>query len=352
MVTSGLPRNNVPPRCLPPDALIHGSEGLTGIEAVKAGHDEEEECLFFVALSRARDRLLLYSYAKQSDGRARSSSRFIAPIERFLARPTSVPLRAGLPSTGVSLSITWQGRPQWTDIQVNLFERCPRRFLYTHVLRLGGRRTETAFMKMHNVVSDVFEWLKREHGTTSPTVDELAVRFEEAWRSKGAAEHGYAEDYRRIGRRLVDFLIESRRRGVPAPALPISLGWAEGEILVIPDGVAHGDGGRVTVRRVKVGKQRSNAFDDIEYTVLHLAAVQTYGPDAQVEVTYLTSETIQPMEITLRKLESRREKLRSFLQAMQAGQFPAKPEARSCPRCPSFFLCGDLPGGAWVQEKL
>jgi len=352
MVTSGLPRNNVPPRCLPPDGLIHGSEGLTGIEAVKAGHDEEEECLFFVALSRARDRLLLYSYAKQADGRARSPSRFIAPIERFLARPRSVPLRAGLPSTGVPLSITWQGRPQWTDIQVNLFERCPRRFLYTHVLRLGGRRTETAFMKMHNVVSDVFEWLKREHETTSPTVDELAARFEEAWRSKGAAEHGYAEDYRRIGRRLVDFLIESRSRGVPAPAPPISLGWAEGEILVSFDGVAHGDGGRVTVRRVKTGKQRSNAFDDIEYTALHLAAIQAYGLGAQVEVTYLTSETIQPMEITSRKLESRREKLQSFLQAMQAGQFPAKPEARSCPRCPSFFLCGDLPGGGWVQEKL
>ena len=74
MVTSGLPRNNVPPRCLPPDGLIHGSEGLTGIEAVKAGHDEEEECLFFVALSRARDRLQLYAYARQADGRTRSAS--------------------------------------------------------------------------------------------------------------------------------------------------------------------------------------------------------------------------------------------------------------------------------------
>lgn len=352
MVTSGLPRNNVPPRCLPPDGLIHGSEGLTGIESVKAGHDEEEECLFFVALSRARDRLQLYAYARQADGRARSPSKFIAPIDRLLLRPVSVPLQAGLRSTGKPLAITWQGRPQWTDVQINLFERCPRRFLYTHVLKLGGRRTETAFMKMHNVVSDVFDWLKREHETTIPTVDELAARFEEVWRSKGATEHGYAEDYRRIGKRLVDFLIESRSRGVAAPAPPISLGWADAEILVSPDGVAHDAGGRVTVRRVMTGKQRSNAFDDIEYTILQLAAVQAYGPHAQVEVTYLTSETIHPMEITSRKLESRREKLQTFLQAMQAGQFPAKPEPRSCPRCPHFFLCGELPGGGWVQKKL
>lgn len=352
MVTSGLPRRNVPPRCPPPDGLIHGSEGLAGIEAVKAGHDEEEECLFFVALSRARDRLQLYAYARQADGSARSPSRFVAPIDRFLARPVPVPLRAGPTSTSVPISITWQGRPQWTDSQVNLFERCPRRFFYTHVLRLGGRRAETAFMKMHNVVSDVFEWLKREHETTIPTVDELAARFEEAWRSKGATEHGYAEDYRRIGKRLVDFLIESRSRDVAAPAPPILLSWAEGEILVSPDGVAHGAGGRVTVRRVMTGKQRSNAFDDIEYTILQLAAVQAYGPHAQVEVTYLTTETIQPMEITSRKLESRRKKLQTFLKAMQAGEFPAKPEARSCPRCPHFFLCGELPGGGWVQEKL
>ncbi|KGC10177.1 hypothetical protein DM48_6806 [Burkholderia gladioli] len=352
MVTSGLPRNNVPPRCLPPDGLIHGSEGLTGIEAVKAGHDEEEECLFFVALSRARDRLHLYAYARQADGRARSPSKFIASIERLLVRPVSVPLQAALTSKSMPLAITWQGRPQWTDIQVNLFERCPRRFLYTHVLRLGGRRTETAFMKMHNVVSDVFDWLKREHETTIPTVAELAARFEEAWRSKGAIEHGYAEDYRRIGKRLVDFFIESRSRDVAVPAPPISLRWAEGEILVSPDGVAHGADGRVTVRRVMTGKQRSNAFDDIDYAILQLAAVQSYGPHAQVEVTYLTSETIQPMEITSRKLESRREKLQTFLQAMQAGQFPAKLEARSCPRCPHFFLCGELPGGGWVQEKL
>ena len=60
------------------------------------------------------------------------------------------------------------------------------------------------------------------------------------------------------------------------------------------------------------GKQPSNAFDDIEYTALQLAAVQAYGPHAQVEVTYLTCESIQPMEISSRKLESRREKLQAF----------------------------------------
>ena len=352
MVTSGLPRNNMAPRCVPPDDLIHGSHGLTGLEAVKAGHDEEEECLFFVALSRARERLFLYASSVQSDGRVRNPSKFIPAIDHLLVRPPNPALRNGRPRPATTIRIAWEEKPTWTDNQVNLFERCPRRFLYTHVLKLGGRRTETAFMKMHNVVSDVFDWLKTVHETTAPSEAELSARFEEAWQAKGAADHGYDEDYRRIGRRLVDYLVETRRSGIRSPVTPLSLGWAEGDILVKPDSVGQGDRGQVVVGRVKTGKPRSNAFDDIEYTILHLAAVQTYGGQAQVEVTYLTSETTEPMLISAKKLETRRKKVQDIIQSVRLGDFPLKVEARACPRCPSFFICGDLPGGVITVKTL
>ena len=67
-------------------------------------------------------------------------------------------------------------------------------------------------------------------------------------------------------------------------------------------------------------------------------------------MTYLTSETIQPMEITSRKLESRREKLQTFLQAMQAGQF-SKPEARS-PRCLHFSSAASCPEGGYKKTLI
>ena len=351
MVTSGLPRNNMAPRCVPPDGLIHGSDGVTGLNAVKAGHDEEEECLFFVALSRARDRLFLYASSVQSDGRARNPSKFMTSIQHHLIQLQRPPQRSAEMQPRPALQIAWEQKPIWTDSQVNLFERCPRRFLYTHVMKLGGRRTETAFMKMHNVVGDVFDWLKTTHALTIPSEAELSARFDQAWQAKGAVEHGYAEDYRRIARRLVDYVIETRSHGVPAAAHPISLGWAEGEILVRPDSVARGDKGQIVVRRVKTGKPRSNAFDDIEYTLLHLATTQAYGGSAQVEVTYLTSETTQPMEITERKLKTRSEKVQEIVRRVHTGDFPMKEEARTCPRCPSFFICGDLPVGAITIKK-
>ena len=207
-------------------------------------------------------------------------------------------------------------------------------------------------MKMHNVVSDVFDWLKTVHETTTPSESELSFRFEEAWQTKGAADHGYAEDYRRLGRRLVDYLIETRRNGIRSPVAPLSLGWVEGDILVKPDSVTQGDRGQVVVGRVKTGKPRSNAFDDIEYTILHFAAVQAYGGQAQVEVTYLTSETTEPMSISAKKLETRRQKIQNIVQSIRSGDFPLKAEARACPRCPSFFICGELPDGAITIKKL
>lgn len=351
MVTSGLPRNNMAPRCLPPDGLIHGSEGITGLEAVTAGHDEEEQCLFFVALSRARDRVFLYASSVQSDGKTRNPSKFMPAILHLLIKPSPPPQRQAKPQPISAMQVVWDHKPVWSEHQISLFERCPRRFLYSHVLKLGGRRTETAFMKMHNVVGEIFEWLKTTHELTAPNDTEVGTRFDQVWQAKGAIDHGYSEEYRRIALRLIDYLIKTRSSGAPAPAIPISLSWVEGEVLVKPDSVVRDENGKFIVRRVKTGKPRSNAFDDIEYTLLHLATMQAYGGMAQVEVIYLTSETKEPMVITDRKLKTRREKTQEIVRLIRSGDFPVKQEARTCPRCPSFFICGDLPTGAISIKK-
>jgi len=346
MVTSGLPRNNTPPHCLPPDGLIHAYPGKTGLEAVKAGHEEEEECLFFVALSRARDRLLLYAYTTQPDGRARNQSKFIPPIAHLLARSSRPPVLGGSSFSLEKIGVAWDKKPKWNDDQINLFERCPRRFFYTHVLRIRGRKTETPFLKMHNVVLDVVEWLKSSHALSNPTEEELNVRFAEAWKAKGAVDHGYADDYLRIGRRLVDFLMELRRGNALAEVKPITLVWPECEIVVTPDSVARVTSGQLLVRRIKTGKQRSNEFDDIEFTIFHLAVRQAYGNQALVEVVYLTSELKAAMSLTERKLTTRTQKAQEIVRQIQGGEFPLDEDPRSCPRCPSFFVCGSVPAGS------
>lgn len=352
MVTSGLPRNNITPRCLPPDGLIHGSTGVSGLDAVRAGHDEEEECLFFVALSRARDQLFLYAFSRQTDGKVRNPSRFIPVIEHLLLRHSNPPQQKAPTNQVARVAVSWEEKPTWTESQISLFERCPRRFLYTHVLKLGGRRTETAFMRMHNVIHDVFQWLKANHETTIPDEDEIETCFTESWHRLGAVGHGYSEDYRQISRRIINYLVSVLNSGVRSVVRPLSLSWPEGEILITPDSVAIGDRKQFVIRRVKTGKPRSNGFDDIEYTLLHLAVEQSFGGQADVEVIYLTSETTELMSISPRKLSTRRQKAQDFVRRIHLGDFNQNEDVRVCPRCPSFFICGKLPSGAVTIKKI
>src|SRR6185437_10943679 len=65
-----LPRypNAMLSRGIPPtDGMIEGAEGKA-VDAVRAALSAEQECLFFVSLSRARNRLFLYSPTKTANG--------------------------------------------------------------------------------------------------------------------------------------------------------------------------------------------------------------------------------------------------------------------------------------------
>jgi superfamily I DNA/RNA helicase len=65
-----------PPRCAPPDGMIVGAQGSSE-DAARAAHNEEQECLFYVAMSRAKDRLFFYGATSKSNGTKRNLSEFL-----------------------------------------------------------------------------------------------------------------------------------------------------------------------------------------------------------------------------------------------------------------------------------
>ena len=75
-----------------------------------------------------------------------------------------------------------------------------------------------------------------------------------------------------------------------------------------------------------------------------LAARQAF-PDAVVELIYLSDEAVHEIDLLGKKLENRQTKLTTFLEQIRQGHFPANPSERTCPGCPSFFVCGPTPDG-------
>ena len=77
LTVAGFPSSNRWERCPCPTGMIEG--GDAGAKDTQA---EEEECLFFVALSRAKDQLLISHAMRQRNGNARNASAYLSRLPR------------------------------------------------------------------------------------------------------------------------------------------------------------------------------------------------------------------------------------------------------------------------------
>ena len=91
LTAASFPSSNRGQRCPPPVGMIEGAEALTVSEEAKRSHEHEEQCLFFVALSRARTHLRIYLARLQPNGKNRSPSSFLDWI------PANLPSRLRTP---------------------------------------------------------------------------------------------------------------------------------------------------------------------------------------------------------------------------------------------------------------
>ncbi|MBX9778187.1 MAG: UvrD-helicase domain-containing protein [Xanthobacteraceae bacterium] len=117
-----LPGNPRAPACPPPNGLVEGATG-SSLDVVRVGQAEEQECLFYVAQSRARDRLFLYCPTQKSNGTNRPESPFLARMGSGLARKSVTPSRP-LPEAPEDRAIAWtyEGKLSFTGPQMALYE--------------------------------------------------------------------------------------------------------------------------------------------------------------------------------------------------------------------------------------
>ena len=330
------------PPCLPPDGMIAGGTA-PAVEEQKAAHAVEQECIFYVALSRAREQLVLSAYTHSGNRTARLSP-YLERLEPSLSRRLVTPTRSlPLSAEAAALDFVGSGDLRISAEQIAQYEKCPRRFLYTHILRIGGRRTATPFMQMHDAVRDV--WQGVLSGALSLDGEGTVGRhLDAAFLAQGLAEHGYRAEFREYALSMLEFFRAAREGQTVEATEPMRLRLESGEIVVMPDEVVTGRDGRRRVRRIRSGRLRSKSADDLGTAAFMLAAAGSDGGGA-VEILYLTDGGSEVDPLSSTQLGNRREKLAEALREIRAGNFPARPEERTCPKCPAFFVCGPTPVG-------
>ena len=348
LTVASFPSSNRGQRCPPPRGMVDGAGDLSPADEAKRAHEHEEECLFFVALSRARTHLRLYHARKQRNGNGRAPSPFLGWIPVALLNeildPPTLPLPAGA-STSQPIAIAWPEDWSVTDSRLGSYEKCPRRFFYTHVLSLGGARKPTAFSRTHDCLYDLLRWLADARRTVEPTVADAESAFEKIWGVRGPADHAFAADYRRLASRLIGALVRAGAGRRFREAQPLAIDLPNGRVLVEPNELAELPDGTVVIRRVRTGHKRSDEYDRLEYTLYLLAAESKFGGRAVVQALHLTDETAEAVAISPTKLGNRKNKSNGMLAGIAGGAFPTEVDAVTCPRCPHFFVCAATPPG-------
>lgn len=342
-----LPRTPPAPPCPPLNGMIEGGEG-SALEIFRAGQAEEQECLFYVALSRAQDRLFIYTPTQKSNGSRWPLSPFLDRLGPGLVRQHISPARQ-LPvapdTTDIPLVI--KGDMKFSAPQIALYESCPRRFFYTHILQVGGRRTATAFMQMHEAVRAVFEAVIADD---KPISDErLELKVADACAAHGLAEHGYASDYQALALAMVRYFVSTRKGHRPEPPTALSVAFGAERIIVRPDDVLIRSDGVRTLRRVQTGHYRETEGKDVGAASFLLAARQAF-PESVVELVHLSDQETRSLALSPKMLRTRQQKISSFLDKIRLGGFPADPSPRTCPGCPAFYICGPTPSGTLIKN--
>src|SRR5262249_45849784 len=156
------------------------------------------------ALSRARDRLFIYASTKKANGQNRPLSPFLQRLGSGLTRRSITPKEVlSSPPDASVIDLVVDGEMRCHASQLSLYETCPRRFLYTYVLQIGGRRTATGFMQMHEAVRTVFQSVIA--GTPISDENELQQRVADAFNAHGVAEYGYVDDYKALAVSMVRY---------------------------------------------------------------------------------------------------------------------------------------------------
>ena len=346
-----------------PDALVREE-----VE-VGSGHLHEERRLFYVAMTRAMDELVLTSATDYGTARARKVSRFVvealdlphpAPAPRksraleTLARHQPAPEPRVVPEGPIP-----EGELlRLSHSRIDDYETCPLKYRYVHVLRvpLLAHHTVVYGHAVHEAVRQMFE--ARLAGRAFSDED-LVAAFRASWVTEGFLSREHEERRLRVGEETLRRFFREEAESPWAPTaveadftFDVERNRIQGRYDLVIEQEAH-----VTVLDFKTGEvsdpkaAQNRADESLQLDIYALAHLRTRGrlPD-RVELRFLESGLAAGRRPTLEEVSRTEQRIRAAATAIRRREFPARPTWMACGQCPFREICPHTARGS-EREK-
>lgn len=317
---------------------------------LKQLHLDEEICLFFVALSRARDVLYL-SRATRYGSRGSNPSDFLALVSSALTRIK--PARATTPAKPTSAVENQQDEDfktvsssEFEVEQLDMYSRCPRRYYYDLVLDFSRNTEDSPFLRFHRCVYQIVDWIEAGYiQNGSADISAALAKLDALWPAANLTGHPFDPIYRKTAEQMIAAAVQlysGARTFKKKQSIPLQL--KNGTVHFWPDQVEIGENGQQIWRRIRTGQLRPDESGQTVYALYHAAAMQTTNDAFSIEVMSLTTGTSLPIELNDHKAAERLAEYDQAMGQILQGVFPAAPkDRRHCPRCPNYFICPTIP---------
>lgn len=313
-------------------------------------HDEEEECLFFVAMSRARDFLHLSRAAAYGETKS-NESKFLTDLKEFLPRTVQTnSIDSGIETNSAAPDETNAPRVFYAK-ELDRYLDCPRDYFYTNVLGLKGAGEKSIYLKFHSCVYDTLQSIQsiRQMENVELDAETALARLDEFWQAAEVDAHPYAPIYKVRAEAIVRRMCEKIRNSTAAivsPTFEVKLANASVRVRLDHVEIVENAGEKIAVvRKYKTGKAPKKIDAENTDILMFVAAAKEF-PEAKpvLQRIYLSDDSVHEVPISARLIKNRLEKYERAIDAINKQQFASAPGDNDCPQCAHFFICpsGDI----------
>jgi len=321
-------------------------------------HEQEERRLFYVGMTRAKERLYLTSAEDMGGRRKWKVSQFVLEaldLPKDAARPFRAQaieeLRRLAPppeSAGLGLTPIPDDEPlAISHHQVDDYESCPLKYQYVHVLRIPLRQHHTVVYgsALHRAVEF---YLRRRAAGNYTSLEAFLLAFDNAWRNEGFLTREHEEQRKRAGlAALTRFYHEEEASGQKPTDVEREFGFDLGANRVrgrfdrvdeTPEGLVIVDYKSSDVTEQKKADQRARV--SLQLKIYALAQHEMTGRlPVRVELRFLESGLTGRHRPTPEDLDDARQAIVEAARGIRRRDFEATPGYQTCRYCPYNQIC-------------
>lgn len=332
-----------------PDALVKETLPTEGDP-----HLEEERRLFYVACTRAKDRLYLSGSEDVGGTRKKKPSRFLAELDaledakklmRELRASSAAAFDAQDPVPAETGSYALQMPKDYSFSQLAAYEKCPLQYKFAHLLKIPTiDKGQLNFGKLIHFVAQTFIEHYRESPESPMTEEDILTLYESHWDGEWYEDSVQKKRYYDAGRAAAKHIRKRTIDEKPVPWLvesPFSIKIGEYTVRGKIDRVDKLADGRAVIIDYKTGKSKDEIPSDMkaQLSIYQLALKDVHGIETtDMRFWFVNDDVITQVEPAA-DLEKFRVKLEKNIIELETSDFTPTPGEHTCKYCDFKDIC-------------